>query len=96
VKAQKTSSDSDPCVLETWDRLIEGLRKAGAPEDSRAASGSNMSRLSPTATSAVGAGNLDTQSAVIGTASWAAGQGALARERHFAVDGLPLSKRTSG
>ncbi len=33
VKAQKTSSDSDPRVLEFWDRLIEGLRKAGLPEE---------------------------------------------------------------
>ena len=32
VKAQKTNSDSDPRVLEFWDRLIEGLRKAGLPE----------------------------------------------------------------
>ena len=33
VKAQKTSSDSDPRVLEFWNRLIEGLRKAGLPEE---------------------------------------------------------------
>ena len=33
MKAQKTSSDSDTRLLEYWDRLIEGLVKAGAPED---------------------------------------------------------------
>ncbi len=33
MKAQKTNSDSDPRVLEYWDRLIEGLRKAGLPEE---------------------------------------------------------------
>jgi adenylate cyclase len=33
LKAQKTNSDSDPRVLEFWDRLIEGLRKAGLPEE---------------------------------------------------------------
>src|SRR5271165_4710042 len=33
VKAQKTNSDSDPRVLEFWDRAIEGLRKAGLPEE---------------------------------------------------------------
>jgi tetratricopeptide (TPR) repeat protein len=32
-KAQKTNSDSAPRVLELWDRLIEGLRKAGLPEE---------------------------------------------------------------
>ena len=32
-KAQKTNSDSDPRVLEFWDRLIEGLRKAGLAEE---------------------------------------------------------------
>ena len=33
LKAQKTNSDSDPRVLEVWDRLMEGLRKAGLPEE---------------------------------------------------------------
>ncbi len=33
VKARETNSDSDPRVLEFWDRLIEGLRKAGLPEE---------------------------------------------------------------
>jgi adenylate cyclase len=31
-KAQSTGPQSDPRVLESWDRLIEGLRKAGMPE----------------------------------------------------------------
>ena len=33
MKAQKTNADSDPRVLEFWDRLIEGLLKAGLPEE---------------------------------------------------------------
>ncbi len=33
LKAQNTNSDSDPRVLEFWDRLFEGLRKAGVPEE---------------------------------------------------------------
>jgi adenylate cyclase len=31
-KAQNTGPQSDPRVLESWDRLVEGLRKAGMPE----------------------------------------------------------------
>src|SRR5208283_5713591 len=31
LKARKTDSDTDPHVLEFWDRLIEGLRKARLP-----------------------------------------------------------------
>ncbi len=32
VKAREVNSDSAPRVLEFWDRLIEGLHKAGLPE----------------------------------------------------------------
>jgi adenylate cyclase len=32
-KDQLTSENSDPRYLEFWDRMIEGLRKAGMPEE---------------------------------------------------------------
>jgi hypothetical protein len=32
-KAQFASQRSDPQYLELWDRVIEGLRKAGMPEE---------------------------------------------------------------
>ena len=31
-KAQTTNEHSDPRLLEYWDRMIEGIRKAGMPE----------------------------------------------------------------
>jgi hypothetical protein len=31
-KSQLTNPHSDPRYLELWDRLVEGLRKAGMPE----------------------------------------------------------------
>lgn len=31
-KAQTTGPQSDPRMIEMWDRMIEGLRKAGMPE----------------------------------------------------------------
>jgi adenylate cyclase len=33
LRAQRINSNSDPRVLEDWDRQIEGLRKAGLPEE---------------------------------------------------------------
>jgi hypothetical protein len=33
LKASLTDEHSDPRVLEYWDRFIEGLRKAGMPEE---------------------------------------------------------------
>jgi len=32
-KAQQTSAQSDPRVIENWDRMIDGLRKEGLPEE---------------------------------------------------------------
>jgi adenylate cyclase len=32
-KAQHSSSQTDPRVIENWDRMIDGLRKAGMPEE---------------------------------------------------------------
>ena len=32
-KAELTDPETDPQYLESWDRTIEGLRKAGMPEE---------------------------------------------------------------
>jgi hypothetical protein len=31
--SQYVDESTDPCYLEYWDRLMEGLRKAGMPEE---------------------------------------------------------------
>ena len=33
IKAQFTNPQTDPRYLDYWDRQIEGLRKAGLPEE---------------------------------------------------------------